>query len=56
MKFMTITKGATLKANLGDLDKVKRVVKLVGFVNCIDGYSQQVRWILLHLRLLLFLT
>lgn len=32
---------ATLKANLGDLDKVKRIVKLTAFVNCIDGYSQQ---------------
>ena len=32
---------ATLKHNLGDLDRVKRIVKLTGFVNCIDGYSQQ---------------
>lgn len=32
---------ATLKHNLGDLDKVKRIVKLTGFVNCIDGYTQQ---------------
>lgn len=32
---------ATLKNNLGDLDKIKRVVKLTGFVNCIDGYGQQ---------------
>ena len=32
---------ATLKHNLGDLDKVKRIVKIVGFVNCIDGFSQQ---------------
>ncbi len=32
---------ATLKHNLGDLDKVKRVVKLTGFVNCIDGFTQQ---------------
>jgi hypothetical protein len=32
---------ATLKENLGDLDKVKRVVKLLGFVNCVDGFSQQ---------------
>eukprot|EP01039_Chlorochromonas_danica_P007026 gene7026-7770_t len=32
---------ATLKHNLGDLDKVKRVVKLTGFVNCVDGFSQQ---------------
>jgi enamine deaminase RidA (YjgF/YER057c/UK114 family) len=26
---------------VGDLDKVKRVVKLLGFVNCADGFSQQ---------------
>ena len=26
---------------VGDLDKIKRVVKLVGFVNCVDGFSQQ---------------
>jgi hypothetical protein len=32
---------ATLKENLGDLDKVKRVVKILGFVNCVDGFSQQ---------------
>lgn len=28
-------------AELGDLDKVKRVVKLLGFVNCVDGFTQQ---------------
>lgn len=27
--------------DLGDLDKVKRVVKLVGFVNCVDGFTGQ---------------
>lgn len=32
---------STLKHNLGDLDKVKRVIKLTGFVNCIDTFSQQ---------------
>lgn len=32
---------STLKHNLGDLDRVKRIVKLTGFVNCIDGYGQQ---------------
>jgi hypothetical protein len=26
---------------LGDLDKVKRIVKLVGFVNCVDGFTGQ---------------
>jgi len=32
---------STLKANLGDLDKVKRIIKLTGFVNCVDGFTQQ---------------
>jgi len=32
---------ATLKANIGDLDKVKRIVKLTGFVNCVDGFDSQ---------------
>ena len=32
---------STLKHELGDLDRVKRVVKLVGFVNCTDGFAQQ---------------
>lgn len=32
---------ATLKGALGDLDKVQRIVKLTGFVNCVDGFSQQ---------------
>lgn len=26
---------------VGDLDKVKRIVKLVGFVNCVDGFAGQ---------------
>mmetsp|Transcript_10870 Transcript_10870/g.20080 ORF Transcript_10870/g.20080 Transcript_10870/m.20080 type:complete len:177 (-) Transcript_10870:218-748(-) len=32
---------ATLKYALGDLDKVKKIVKLVGFVNCTDTFTQQ---------------
>jgi enamine deaminase RidA (YjgF/YER057c/UK114 family) len=32
---------ATLHHNLGDLDRVKRVVKLFGLVNCVDGFAQQ---------------
>lgn len=31
----------TVKAEIGDLDKVKRVVKLTGFVNCVDAFSAQ---------------
>jgi len=32
---------ATLKLQLGSLDRVKRVVKLLGFVNCTDDFNQQ---------------
>ena len=32
---------ATLKHNLGDLDAVKGFVKLLGFVNCQDSFTQQ---------------
>ena len=28
-------------AELGSLDKVKRVVKLTAFVNCVDGFAAQ---------------
>jgi len=32
---------ASLKTHLGDLDKVKRIVKLLGFVNSTDDFVQQ---------------
>ncbi len=32
---------STIKGELGDLSRVKRVVKLTGFVNCVDGFDQQ---------------
>eukprot|EP01089_Gocevia_fonbrunei_P009324 TRINITY_DN2153_c0_g1_i1.p1 TRINITY_DN2153_c0_g1~~TRINITY_DN2153_c0_g1_i1.p1 ORF type:complete len:178 (+),score=41.57 TRINITY_DN2153_c0_g1_i1:33-566(+) len=32
---------ASLRAHFGSLNKVKRVIKLVGFVNCVDGFTQQ---------------
>ncbi|HGJ64399.1 TPA: RidA family protein [bacterium] len=32
---------STLKDALGDLDKVKRIVKLVGFVNCAEDFKDQ---------------
>ena len=32
---------STLKAELGDLDKVERVIKVVGFVNCHDTFHDQ---------------
>ncbi len=31
----------SLKQTLGDLDKVRRVVKLLGFVNCTEDFQQQ---------------
>ncbi len=32
---------ATVKAALGDLDRVKRVVKVVGMVNCTEDFKDQ---------------
>ncbi len=32
---------ATLQTELGSLDKVKRLVKLLGLVRCTDGFDQQ---------------
>jgi enamine deaminase RidA (YjgF/YER057c/UK114 family) len=32
---------ASLKAEIGDLDRVKRVVKLLGMVNCVPDFGQQ---------------
>jgi len=32
---------STLKAELGDLNKVKRVVKVLGMVNCINSFTDQ---------------
>lgn len=32
---------STLKAYVGDLNRVKRVVKVMGLVNCVDGFGQQ---------------
>jgi enamine deaminase RidA (YjgF/YER057c/UK114 family) len=32
---------ATLEGHLGSLDKVKRLVKLLGLVRCTDGFDQQ---------------
>jgi len=31
---------ATLKANLGSLDKIKRVVKVLGMVNCVPEFEK----------------
>ncbi|MES1218180.1 MAG: RidA family protein [Bacteroidota bacterium] len=32
---------AVLKTELGDLNKVKRIVKVLGLVNCIDEFTEQ---------------
>ena len=32
---------ATLKAELGDLSRVERIVKLTAFVNCVDSFAAQ---------------
>lgn len=32
---------ACVKSLIGDLDKVERVVKLLGFVACVDGFTRQ---------------
>ena len=32
---------ASLKAEIGDLDKVRRIVKVLGMVNSADGFGQQ---------------
>ena len=31
---------ATLKATLGSLDKIKRVVKVLGMVNCVENFEE----------------
>ena len=31
---------ATLRASLGSLDRVKRVVKILGMVNCVEDFKQ----------------
>src|SRR5437870_2890336 len=31
---------STLKAAVGSLDKIKRVVKVLGMVNCADGFEE----------------
>ena len=32
---------STLKAELGDLDRIEKFVKVVAFVNCVDGFGAQ---------------
>jgi enamine deaminase RidA (YjgF/YER057c/UK114 family) len=32
---------ASVKREIGDLDRVKRIVKLLGMVNCAEGFTEQ---------------
>ena len=32
---------ATIKAELGSLDRVERIVKVLGMVNCVPGFKNQ---------------
>ncbi len=40
-QFTALSLLATAKAVLGDLDRVKRVVKVLGFVNCTEDFTDQ---------------
>ena len=40
-RFIGLELISTIKAHVGDLDRVKRIVKVVGFVNCPDDYGDQ---------------
>lgn len=40
-RLIAISQLAVLKAELGDLNKVKRVVKVLGMVNCTPEFTQQ---------------
>jgi enamine deaminase RidA (YjgF/YER057c/UK114 family) len=40
-KLCSINALAALKAYLGDLDKIKNIIKLLIFVNSADGFTQQ---------------
>ena len=40
-RYAAISLISTLHAEIGDLNKVKRIVKVVGMVNCIDTFGDQ---------------
>ena len=48
-KFIGLELISTIKGAVGDLDKVRRIVKVVGFVNCPDDFGDQpeVCWLLI---------
>lgn len=39
-RLMAINHLALMKAALGDLDRIKRVVKMVGYITCAPGFTQ----------------
>ncbi|CAM9636970.1 unnamed protein product [Chrysoparadoxa australica] len=41
-RMIALSMVSSLKAELGDLDRVNQVVKLVGFVNCVHDFTEQV--------------
>ena len=41
MLVLRISHLSVLKAELGDLNKVKRIVKVLGMVNCTDDFKDQ---------------
>jgi enamine deaminase RidA (YjgF/YER057c/UK114 family) len=40
-QFVCLNMLASLKVEIGDLDRVKRIVKLLGMVNCVPDFGQQ---------------
>ena len=40
-QMVTVNALASIKAEIGDLDKVMRILKVVGFVNSADGFTDQ---------------
>lgn len=40
-KAVALSMMASIKAEVGDLDKVKRVIRLYGMVNCAPGFERQ---------------
>lgn len=39
-RIMAINHLALMKAALGDLDRVERIVKMIGYVNCVPGFTE----------------
>lgn len=39
-RYMAINHLALMKAVLGDLDRIERIVKMIGYVNCAPGFTE----------------